>query len=228
MTDSFLFGVFPYVAVAVAVVGVAWRARAANASFTSRSSEFLEKKALFWASVPWHYAILAILAAHLVGLVAPGPWGALLGDPLRLAVLEVVGIALGLWATLAMVLLIVRRLVSARLRVVTTWIDWAVLGLLLVQVGTGVQIALTLRWGSVWYLHTAVPWLTSLAKLAPQLEYATLLPGVVKLHAASAFLLLAVAPFSRLVHALAVPISYLWRPYQVVAWNRRRPDSRAA
>jgi nitrate reductase gamma subunit len=221
VSDSFLFGVFPYVAAATFVVGVAWRARAASASFTSRSSEFLEKKALFWGSVPWHYAILAILAAHLLALVFTRAWGRLLGDPARLVVLEVIGLALGIWATLAIVLLIARRIATPRLRVVTTWVDWIVLALLLVQVATGVEIALTLRWGSVWYLHTAVPWLESLVRLAPQVDYAGLLPGVVKLHAASAFVLLAVAPFSRLVHALAVPVSYLWRPYQVVVWNRK-------
>jgi nitrate reductase gamma subunit len=221
VSDSFLFGVFPYVAVAIFVVGVAWRARTARGSFTSRSSEFLEKKALFWGSVPWHYAILAILAAHLLALVFARAWGALLGDPTRLVILEVAGLALGIWATVAILLLILRRVASPRLRVVTTVVDWIVLALLLVQVATGVQIALTLRWGSVWYLHTAVPWLASLLTLAPQVDYAGLLPGVVKLHAVSAFVLLAVAPFSRLVHALALPISYLWRPYQVVVWNRK-------
>jgi nitrate reductase gamma subunit len=203
------------------VVGVGWRSRAASASFTSRSSEFLEKKALFWGSVPWHYAILSVLAAHFLAFVFPGAWGALLGDPTRLAVLEVAGLALGIWATVGILLLIARRIVSRRLRVVTTWVDWIVLALLLVQVATGVEIALTLRWRSVWYLHTAVPWLSSLVKLAPQVDYAGLLPGVVKVHAVSAFVLLAVAPFSRLVHALAVPVSYLWRPYQVVVWNRK-------
>jgi nitrate reductase gamma subunit len=235
VTDSFLFGVFPYVAAATFVVGVGWRAHAASASFTSRSSEFLEKKVLFWGSVPWHFAILAILAAHLLALAFPRAWGALLGDPARLAVLEVAGLALGLWATFAMALLVVRRAASRRLRTVTTWVDWLVLALLLVQVASGVWIALTLRWGSVWYLHTAVPWLTSLAALAPQVELAEVLPGVVKLHAACAFVLLALAPFSRLVHALAVPVSYLWRPYQLVVWNRRdagpsqdRPERRAA
>jgi nitrate reductase gamma subunit len=222
MSDSFLLGTFPYVALAIFVVGVAWRARAARASFGSRSSEFLEKRALFWGSVPWHYAILAILAAHALAFVFTRAWGTLLGDPVRLVVLEVAGLALGIWATVAVLLLVVRRAASPRLRAVTTFVDWVVLALLLVQVATGVQIALTLRWGSVWYLHTAVPWLASLATLAPQVDYAGLLPGVVKLHAASAFVLLAVTPFSRLVHALAVPVSYLWRPYQVVVWNRRR------
>ena len=101
-------------------------------------------------------------------------------------------------------------------------VDWLVLALLLVQVATGVQIALTLRWGSVWYLHTAVPWLARWRRSTRRSTTRGLLPGVVKLHAIAAFVLLAVAPFSRLVHALAVPVPYLWRPYQVVVWNRKR------
>ena len=58
--------------------------------------------------------------------------------------------------------------------------------------------------------------------LDPKIELAALLPLLVKTHALAAFLLLAVAPFSRLVHALAVPVSYLWRAPQVVVWNSRR------
>ena len=119
-------------------------------------------------------------------------------------------------------LLVARRVFNARLRLVTTPLDWLVLALLLVQVGTGVAIALTLRWGSVWYLHTAAPWLRSLAMLDPRIELVALLPSIAKVHALAAFLLLAVAPFSRLVHALAVPVGYLWRAPQVVVWNSRR------
>jgi NNP family nitrate/nitrite transporter-like MFS transporter len=221
MNELFLFGVFPYAALAVAGVGVAARYRA-PATLGARSSEFLEKKVLFWGSVPWHYAILAILAAHLLAAVAPGAWGALVADPRRLVALEIAGTALGLWATFAVALLIVRRAVSPRLRVVTTRVDWLVLALLLAQVATGTWVSLTLRWGSVWYLHTAAPWLGSLFTLAPRVDLAAVLPTIAKFHAVGAFVLLALLPFSRLVHALSVPLGYLWRPFQVVVWNRDR------
>jgi NNP family nitrate/nitrite transporter-like MFS transporter len=221
MNELFLFGVFPYAALAVAGVGVAARYRA-PATLGARSSEFLEKKVLFWGSVPWHYAILAILAAHLLAAVAPGAWGALVADPRRLVALEIAGTALGLWATFAVALLIVRRALSPRLRVVTTWVDWLVLALLLAQVATGTWVSLTLRWGSVWYLHTAAPWLGSLFTLAPRVDLAAVLPTIAKFHAVGAFVLLALLPFSRLVHALSVPLGYLWRPFQVVVWNRDR------
>jgi NNP family nitrate/nitrite transporter-like MFS transporter len=229
MNDLFLFGVFPYAALAVAGVGVAARRRM-PATLGTRSSEFLEKKVLFWGSVPWHYAILIILAAHLLAAVAPGAWGALVADPRRLVALEIAGTALGLWATFAVALLVVRRATSARLRVVTTWVDWLVLALLLAQVASGVWVSLTLRWGSVWYLHTAAPWLGSLVSLSPRVDLAAVLPTIVKLHAVGAFVLLALLPFSRLVHALDVPLGYLWRPFQVVVWNRHRtaPDAPAA
>ena len=227
MNDLFLFGVFPYAALAVAGVGVAARYRAPS-TLGTRSSEFLEKKVLFWGSVPWHYAILAILAAHLFAAVAPGAWSALLSGPRRLVALEVAGVALGLWATFAVALLSLRRALTARLRVVTTWVDWVVLSLLLAQVATGTWVAITLRWGSVWYLHTAAPWLASIVWLEPRVDLAAVLPTLAKLHAVGAFVLVALLPFSRLVHALSVPLGYLWRPPQLSVWNRARVPAAAA
>lgn len=222
MTDLILFGVFPYVAVALAVAVGSYRYMIDRYSWSSHSSQFLESRILFWGSVPWHYAILLILLAHLLAVIFPGSWGMLLGRPIRLYFLEVSGLALGLCTVIAIVLLMARRLADARLAAVTSKIDWLVLILLLLQVATGVYIAFTLRWGAVWYVHTATPWLRSLLTFQPEVQYLAVLPLVVKVHAFNAFLLIALLPFSRLVHALSVPLSYLARPYQVVIWNRQQ------
>jgi nitrate reductase gamma subunit len=225
MFDLILFGIFPYVAVALALAVGSYRYLVDRYSWSSHSSQFLESRVLFWGSVPWHYAILLILLAHLLAVLFPSGWGVLLGRPVRLYFLEVTGLALGLSTVLAIVLLLIRRLTDARLAAVTTRIDWAVLALLLLQVATGVYIAFTLRWGGVWYVHTATPWLRSLLTLQPEVQYLAVLPTVVKLHAFNAFLLVALLPFSRLVHALSVPLGYLARPYQVVVWYRERRAS---
>ncbi len=222
MTDMILFGVFPYVAVALMIgVGI-YRYFVDRYSWSSQSSQFLESRVLFWGSIPWHYAILIILLAHFLAFLVPSGWAALLGRPLRLYMLEVTGLALGISTLIAVTLLIFRRITNARVAAVTTVIDWLVLATLFLQVATGVYIAFTLRWGSVWYLHTATPWLWSLVKLDPQLHYLAALPFVVKLHAFNAFLILALFPFSRLVHVVSVPLTYLARPYQVVIWYRQR------
>lgn len=222
MIDLILFGVFPYVAVALAVAVGSYRYLVDRYSWSSHSSQFLESRVLFWGSAPWHYAILLVLLAHLLAVVFPEGWGVLLGRPVRLYFLEVTGMVLGVCTVIAIVLLIARRLADARLAVVTTRVDWLVLALLLVQVATGVYIAFTLRWGGVWYAHTATPWLRSLLSFQPEVQYLAVLPIVVKLHAFNAFLLVALLPFSRLVHALSVPLGYLARPYQVVVWYRER------
>ncbi len=222
MTDMILFGVFPYVAVALMIgVGI-YRYRVDRYSWSSQSSQFLESRLLFWGSIPWHYAILIILLAHFLAFLFPTGWAVLLGRPLRLYMLEVTGLALGISTLIAVALLLFRRVTNVRVAAVTTVIDWLVLATLLLQVATGVYIAFTLRWGSVWYLHTATPWLWSLIKLDPQIHYLAALPTVVKLHAFNAFLILALFPFSRLVHVVSVPLSYIARPYQVVVWYRQR------
>lgn len=222
MIDLILFGIFPYVAVALAVSVGLYRYYVDRYSWSSHSSQFLESRALFWGSVPWHYAILVILLAHFLAFLYPQGWGVLLGRPLRLYLLEASGMALGIVTVIALLVLMLRRAGNPRLSRVTTAIDWVVLIVLLVQVATGVYIAFTLRWGSVWYLHTATPWLWSLVKFDPQVQYLAVLPTVVKLHAVNAFFLVAILPFSRLVHLVSVPLSYLGRPYQVVVWYRNR------
>lgn len=222
MTDQILFGMFPYVAVALAVAVGLYRYLFDRYSWSSQSSQFLESRALYWGSVPWHYPILIILLAHLLAFLFPAGWGVLLGRPLRLYLLEVTGFALGACAFIGLLVLILRRAGSERVASVTTVVDWLVLGLLLLQMVTGLYIALTLRWGSMWYLHTATPWLWSLVKFDPQVQYLSVLPLSVKIHAVNAFVLIALFPFSRLVHVVSIPLGYLGRPLQVVIWNRRR------
>lgn len=221
MFDIVLFGAFPYVAIMLAVFGGIYRYLSDRFSYSSFSSQFLENRALFWGSVPWHYGILIILLAHLLALLFPAQWAVLIAAPARLYVLEVVGLALALLTSLGLVLLILRRLRDARILAVTSAMDWVLLGALLVQVVLGFWVALFYRWGSDWYLHTAVPWLISLGTLNPQMQYVTALPWVVKLHMLGGFVIIALFPFTRLVHVVTVPITYLWRPYQVVIWNRR-------
>jgi nitrate reductase gamma subunit len=223
MSDLFLFGVVPYLAVALAVGGTVYRYRALRSTVTARSSQLLEGRLLFWGSVPWHHAILAILVAHVAAAVFPGTWARLLGSPARLFALEVTGLALGALALLGLLALVVRRL---SLGSTTSAMDWVVLLLLLLQAATGLWVAFALRWGSAWYLHTAAPWLASLVRLSPRIDEMAVLPGVVKVHAVNAFVLVALLPLSRLVHATVIPIGYLWRPPQLVVWRRAHASTK--
>lgn len=224
MFDVFLYGAFPYLAFALAVGGGLYRYYRDRFSFSSFSSQLLDRRQLFWGSVPWHYGIVILLIGHLIGWVIPDWVAAFNGAPVRLYILEITAFGLALFALAGIVILILRRLTSPYAAAVTTRMDAVLLFLLLVQVLAGLYTAIFQRWGSLWYLSNAVPYLDSLVTFRPQIDYAQTLPLVTQIHVVNAFLLLAIFPFSRLVHIFTVPVTYLWRPYQTVVWNRRQKE----
>ncbi len=219
--DQLLYGVFPYVAIVVAVVGTIWRYYSNRFSFSSLSSQFLENRQLFWASTPFHYGILVILTGHLIGFLIPRSVLAWNGVPWRLYVLEGAALIFGLMTLWGLVALIYRRFSSARIRVVTSTMDVVLLAALLTQVVAGVWIAVVYRWGSAWYAGFAVPYLWSILKFSPDVSLVSSMPFMVQVHIVGGFVLLLLLPFTRLVHLLSFPYAYAWRPNQVVVWNRR-------
>ena len=118
-------------------------------------------------------------------------------------------------------MLIFRRATSRRVQVVTTVMDVVVLVLLLVSVITGIVNATVYRFGSTWFTAIFAPYLTSVLTLQPAVALVAPLPWNVKLHVINFFLLLAVFPFSRLIHIAMYPLRYVGRPWQIVIWNRR-------
>ncbi|HEX7344095.1 MAG TPA: respiratory nitrate reductase subunit gamma, partial [bacterium] len=94
------------------------------------------------------------------------------------------------------------------------------------QVVSGVYTAVFYPWGSSWYAAAAAPYLWSIAKLNPNINFIVGMPFVVKLHIVNAFLLIGFFPFTRLVHILVVPNPYLWRKPQLVRWNWNRRQIR--
>ena len=218
--NGFLFGALPYVAVAAFVLGSLRRFRDMRYTVTTSSTQMLESRLQYWGSVSWHYAILLVLAAHLVAIFLPGAMSALLSAPGRLLAIEVTGLALGLTALWGLVVLSIRRF---SLRGETTWLDWTVMALLLLQVATGVYTSISAGWGYAWFPHVATPWLASLVRLSPRTELLAVMPWPFQVHAVNAFVLLALVPFTRLAHALVAPVEYLWRLPQVVIWRRPRP-----
>src|SRR6516165_11613826 len=81
MSDMILYAAFPYVAVVLAIWGGVHRYRHDRFSYSTLSSQLLENRTLFWGSVPWHYGIVIVLLAHLLGFLVPGMWARMTGTP---------------------------------------------------------------------------------------------------------------------------------------------------
>lgn len=225
--DTFLLVVFPYVAVAVFAAGMLYRYRRRGFTVSSLSSQFLEGRALFWGTVPFHIGILAVLLGHLVAFALPDALLAWNRRPARLLVLEGSALVFGLSTLVGLSALMARRFTSSRVRAVTTGMDVGIELLLLAQIVLGVWIAVGYRWGSSWFASDLTPYLRSLATLSPETAAVFALPWVVKLHVAGGFAILFMIPFTRLAHLLVAPLHYLVRPYQQVVWNWDRKTIRS-
>jgi nitrate reductase gamma subunit len=207
MLDVLLFGALPYVAMVLFLVVSIQRYRRDPFTFSSLSSQFLETRRLFWGSVPFHVGILTLFFGHLLGFLLPRELAAWSRVPLRLFVFEASGLVAALLTLIGLLGLVLRRLGY---------------GLLSFQVATGLWIALGLRWGSAWYTQVVVPYLRSVFAFQPDVQRMAEMPLPVRLHVLGAFVLFAAFSYTRLVHALVAPVPYLWRPLQLVIWNRTR------
>lgn len=219
--DTILFLIFPYIAMATCIAVTIYRSIYRPFSISSTSSQLLERKKLYWGSLSFHYGIILVLLAHLFAMLLPQGLRLWNSVPIRLYLLELTGLALGVWALVGLALLLWRRLSEKRVRAVTTPMDLVVLVLLLVSAVTGVLIATVYRFGSFWFTAIFSPYLVSLLTLQPAVGLVTPLPWIIKLHVTNFFILLAVFPFSRLVHIITYPVGYLIRPWQIVVRNRK-------
>lgn len=219
--DLLLFVVLPYAAILLCLVATVERYRRHAFSWTSRSTQFLENRVHFWALVPFHLGILIVALGHLAPFLIPRgvlAWNAV---PLRWYVLETITLTAGLLALAGFGLATMRRVAVPTVRHVTTRFDAVLYAVLLAQLATGVVLAVRYPWGSSWFAAAAVPYLWSLLRLQPDVTLVTAMPLLVRAHIVGAWLLLALFPFSRLVHFLVIPNPYLWRAPQVVRWYSR-------
>ncbi len=226
--DTFLYTGLPYIALVVFFVGTIWRYRATTFKYSSLSSGFLEKRTLFWGSMPFHWGILTLFFGHLIAFLIPSGVLAWNSEPVRLLILEVTAFTFGLSVLWGLITLATRRLSSARIRSVTNVMDIVILLLLLAQTVLGLWTAANFRWGSSWFASSLTPYLRSIFIFQPDASAIIAMPLSIKLHVIGAYLIVLLIPFTRLVHLLVVPLHYLWRPYQRVLWNWDRHKIRDA
>lgn len=217
--DNFFFLVFPYICLTTFVVGHVWRYRYDKFGWTTRSSQWYESRLLRWASPMFHFGLLGVLLGHFGGLVIPESWTNALGinENVYHSVAVVLGSIAGIVMVIGLVGLIWRRRSTPAVFRATTRMDKA----MYVVLGTVVALGLfnTLYWqilaGGYNYRETVSIWFRSIFYFNPDVTLIAEAPLSFQLHAIAAFSLLALWPFTRLVHVLSAPVGYLWRPYVV-------------
>lgn len=65
------------------------------------------------------------------------------------------------------------------------------------------------------YRDTIAPWARSLFTLHPEVALMAGVPTTYQIHAVIGMALIAIVPFTRLVHMCSAPVQYFFRPYLV-------------
>lgn len=219
--NQFLYGFYPYVCLAVFVIGTILRFEHGQYSWRSGSSQLLRRRQLMVGSVLFHVGILIIFFGHLVGLLTP-IWvfdavGISHGAKQMLAI--VAGGAAGIMCLVGILMLIHRRLFDARIRATSSFGDTAILLILFLQLLLGLAtIPISMQHldghGMVKFMEWAQRILTFRSGAAELVADAH---PIFKAHLFLGLTIFLVFPFTRLVHIFSAPVWYLGRRgYQLV------------
>ncbi|MGH3939295.1 MAG: respiratory nitrate reductase subunit gamma [Pseudonocardiaceae bacterium] len=220
----------PYIAFTSFLLGHIWRYRHDQFGWTTRSSQLHESRLLRLGGPLFHFGLLAVLFGHVLGIVIPASWTAALGMSESFYHLMSVsfGTLSGLATVAGLAILLYRRCTVVAVRQSTTANDKLMYLLLSAAIGTGMlnTVGSNLIGGGYNYRETVSPWFRSLFTIHPQPELMVGIPISFQLHNLIVLALLAVWPYTRLVHVFSAPLGYLARPYVVYRSRDSKPGAR--
>lgn len=219
--NTLVFGIYPYVALAVLVLGSIVRYDREPYTWRSGSSQMLRRRQLIAGSVLFHAGVIVVFFGHLFGLLIPiGVFEALgISHGFKQMMAIVVGGVAGAAALVGATLLAHRRFFDARVRAQSSFSDNLTIAILWVQLALGLlTIPISMGHLDGEEMVKMMSWAQGIFTFDPAAAgYVADVHPIFKLHLFLGLTIFVLFPFTRLVHMLSAPIRYLWRPgYQVV------------
>ncbi len=223
---DFIFGIYPYIALTVMVIGSIARYERDPMTWKTSSSQLLRRKQLVMGSILFHLGVLIIFLGHFAGLLVPidiYEWLGV-GHTFKQLLAMIAGGTAGVFAIIGISMLLHRRMTDPRIRVTSSFADIALLWLLLAQLLLGMgTIPISAQHLDGHEMITFMNWANGIITLdmsaAGYIEHAH---WIFKLHMFLGLTIFLVFPFTRLVHMLSAPIRYVLRPgYQIVRSRRK-------
>lgn len=227
--DIFLWGVIPYLVLALLIGGTIWRYRYDKFGWTTRSSELYESRLLRIGSPLFHFGILVVIIGHAIGLVIPESWTEFFGISESLYHLNSAffGLIAGVCTLIGLAILIYRRRRVGPVFMATTRNDKVMYVVLTSALLLGFYVTLlgaVPGQEGVNYRETVSPWFRSIFYFQPDVQAMDNAPFRFHIHVLIGMLLFAIVPFTRLVHMFTAPVHYLFRPYIVYRSRDRHPS----
>lgn len=223
--DIFLFGVYPYIAFTVFLVGSLIRFDRDQYTWKSDSSQLLKAGQLRAGSNLFHVGVLFLFFGHLFGMLTPHfVYAHFLAAGSKQLMAMVSGGIAGTLGFIGVTLLLHRRLFEPRIRINSKTSDIVLLVLLWLQLALGLAtIPLSAQHLDGSMMMKLAGWAQTIVTFqagAPELLAEA--GWIFKLHMFLGMSIFFIFPFTRLVHVWSGfgTVAYLVRPYQVVRARR--------
>lgn len=220
----FLFGVYPYVALTIAIIGTWVRFDLSQYSWKTGSTQMLRSKNMRLASNLFHVGIIVVLLGHLFGMLTPHfLYDRFISAGHKQILALVVGGIAGVFCWFGLVMLMWRRFTDDRISNTSSFSDKLVLVLLFIQLNLGlISIFTSVKHLDGYTMMNLAGWAQDITILRPwqaaaRIEQTDL---IYQLHMALGITLIAIFPFTRLIHIISAPIWYFGRRYQIVREKR--------
>ncbi len=223
---NFVFGIYPYIATTVFLLGSWIRFDKAQYTWKSDSSQLLSNAGMRLASNFFHYGILGLFLGHVVGLLTPHRIFLALGIPDMahqwLAI--VAGLVFGSFCLFGAAWLWLRRMGNERVRAASRWIDINILGWLALTAAAGLlTIPFSIhhaRAGDAGTMIVLANWVQGVLTFRPNPGLLVNVDAAYKFHMFLGMSVFLFFPFTRLVHVWSAPFGYIVRAYQIVRSRR--------
>ncbi len=225
---NFIFGVYPYIATTVFLLGSWIRFDHEQYTWKSDSSQLLSRRGMRFASNFFHYGILGLFLGHVIGLLTPHAVFLALGvsDMTHQWLAIFAGTLFGGACLLGAIVLWLRRLTNPRVRAASRWMDINILGWLALTAAAGlITIPTSIHHASSGDASTMIrlaEWVQSILYLHPDPSLVLDVSPVYRFHMFLGMSVFLFFPFTRLVHIWSAPFGYLGRAYQIVRVRRTR------
>jgi nitrate reductase gamma subunit len=220
--NQFLFGTYPYIALAIFLFGSLARFEREQYTWKADSSQLLHRGQLRIGNILFHVGILGLFFGHLFGLLTPVAVWDFLGVPhsVKQMTAMVAGGVMGTMCLSGLAILLHRRLSNARVSAVTRVGDKVLLVWILITLLLGLSTifesaghmdgAMMVRL-MTWAQHT-------LTFRGDGASFVANAPLIFRVHLFMGMTLFVIFPFTRMVHVWSgfASVGYLGRAWQLV------------
>ena len=216
--NNLLFTYLPHIAMAIFLFGVVTRLIIGNKTVQAESTQFLADKKVKLGSNLFHVGIIFVFLGHLTLFIPEWLYHMVMTTETKRIIALSMGSLFGIIAIVGMIILVSRRFTSPRIKMNSSFQDYFIIILLLVESIVGLTAVAETATGPIDKYAALSEWAQAVVTFQP--DAGAIIAGhsiQYKIHIVTGLFIFMIFPYTKLMHIVVYPFVYLFRSgYQLV------------